>query len=528
MKRVFSLLLCLVLCLPLFSCGKDDDLDFISDSLKPYIDFDLSDITGGNYTLEDEYGTLDAISVARKFRADRLSAATGYEDGLKTEGTPVFGDAAHLYYEIALTEGGEGSFSNLYTGEGTQTLFIGYWEVLDKLSARDEYPPIFYNEALTSYVSKMTVIPHVTEGTVAQGDKVRVNYKRYNDKDTLLGEAQNIRIDTGALDLYKDLPYPSFLLNSLVGKTIGEEYTVSGTETVTNEDGTTTTATFKYVVTPAYVVEEHFETVAITVPSDAYLPEDGEALMALNGKTVYFRLMLESFYKFNTPALDDDFLHKTYGFVTGEREADAILRAATEKYIERMTAKRAEALKSQALITVMSKLLENGGVKYRPQVQYEQYYNEMLDMLGERYNEAKKYAEEQGQDFTMSLEEYSIYYLTYYNMYSAEVYSSLQEYIDEQAKQKLDARILLIGAAEVAGLRLKPEGYRAIFEEELQKSLEEQNASAETPVTREELIESAGGEEAVMLAIILDHAERVLEDYVYKNNTWTVKDVSKS
>ncbi|MBO5652829.1 MAG: hypothetical protein J6S44_01280, partial [Clostridia bacterium] len=168
----------LVLCVPLFSCGKNDDLDFVSDSLKPYIDFALSDITGGSYTLSDSYGTIDAAYAERKFRDDRLNAAIPV--GIKNEGTPAFGDAAHLYYEIAFTEDGDGAFSNLYADEGTQSLFIGYWEFLDDMP-RDEYLPIFYNKALTDYVSQMTVIPHIKEGTVKQGDKVRITYVRYDD-----------------------------------------------------------------------------------------------------------------------------------------------------------------------------------------------------------------------------------------------------------------------------------------------------------------------------------------------------------
>lgn len=523
MKRALSLFLLLSLCLSLFACGKNDDVDFVSDRLKPYINFSLSDITGGSYTLQDQYGTPDAADVERKFRFDRLTAAMGYENGLRTEGMPVFGDAAHLYYEIAF---GEKRYSNLYTGEGTQTLVLGYYEFLDDLNARDEYPAIFYNEALTDYVSQMTVPPRVTEGVVKQGDKVRISYERYNDKDILVGKAQNLRIDTDSLELYEEIP--TFLLESLVGKDLGAKYTVSGTETVTNEDGTTTTATFQYKVTPVCVVEERFDTVMITVPSDAYLPEDGEELVALNGKTVTFRIMLESFYQFDTPALNDAFLSKTYGFVTGEHKPDAILRVATQKYIEQTAVKREAALKSQALSTVMTKVRENGGVKLRPDTQYRQYYNEFLSGLGERYKEAMEYAEKQGESFTMSLEDYAIYYLTYYGLYDSAVYASLEEYIDEQAKIKLDARILLMGAAELAGLRLKKDEYRTLFEEELQKQIDEQNASSETAVTREELIEAGGGEAEMLLSFVLTHAEEALTDYIYENNTWTVKDVSES
>ena len=526
MKRILSLFLLFALCLSLFACGKNDDLDFISDKLSPYINFDLSDITGGSYTLDDQYGTPTADKVERLFRKDRLSAAMGYENGLQAVGSPVFGDAAHLYYEIALTEDGEGAFSNLYTGEGTQTLFLGYYEFLEELGARDEYPAIFYNKTLTEYVSQMTVIPHITEGIVEQGDKVRINYERYNDKDTLAGTAQNIRVDTNSFSLYTDMP--SFLLDSLIGKKLGEAYTVSGTETVTNEDGTETTATFKYKVTPVYCVEERYETVAVTVPTDAYLPEDGEAFVALNGKTVYFRIMLESFYQFNTPVLNDDFLNKTYGFVTGEIDPDAVLRVATQKYIEQTAEKREKALKGQALSLVMSKVYDEGGVKYRPKTQYQAYYDEMLNSLSERYKEAKQYAEQQGEGFTMSLEEYAIYYLTYYGMYDAEAYASLQEYLDEQATRKLDARILLLGAAELAGLRLTPDECRQLFEEELQEALKEENASGETPATREELIEAAGGEAEVMLSIALEYAEEALTNYIYENNTWTINDVSGS
>ena len=58
--------------------------------------------------------------------------------------------------------------------------------------------------------------------------------------------------------------------------------------------------------------------------------------------------------------------------------------------------------------------------------------------------------------------------------------------------------------------------------------MEEENASSETPATREELIEAAGGEAEVMLAIALEYAEEALTDYIYENNTWTINDVSGS
>ena len=520
MKRALSALLLLALCFSLFSCGARD-VDFASDSMKPYIRFKLSDLIGGSYTLTDNYGDLDAAAAERKFRDDRLNAATPLER--KDQGSPAFGDAANLYYEIALTENGEGAFSNLYTDEGAQNLFIGYWEFLDGLP-EDEYLPIFYNQALTEYVDNMTVIPHITEGVVEEGDKVRITYVRYDKNKMAVGTATNLRFDTAFPALYEEMGYPSFLLDSFVGKELGEEYEISGIETVKNQDGTTTEETFYYSVKPVYKVEETFETVAITVPDDAYAAEDGEALVALNGKTVYFRLMLESYYAFNTPDLSDEFLYSTYGFVTGEGDPVKRLEVATEKYIALAKERKEADLKSQALSQVMSKLLDNNGVRKYPKAKYNAYYEQIMQTLRERYMEASADATKNGQDIGMSFEEYSIYYLTYYGYYDSEQFSSLDEYVAVQVESKLDARILLLGAAELADLRLSRKEYLALFEEELQRSLEHEIALGNTTATREDLIASAGGEEEALMVTVLAYAEKAVADFIYANNTWTVTD----
>ena len=542
MKRVLSLVLFFVLCLSLFSCGSaDDDLDFISENIKPYIDFKYADLVDGSYELIDEYGIYDAARAQKQFRNDRLYLAAPV--GLKNEGKPSFGDAAHLYYEIAMTENGEGSFSNLYTNEGTQTVFIGYWEILDSLP-KDEYPPVFYNKTISDYLSEMTVIPHITEGSVKAGDKVRISYSRYrlqtdeqgniktdengNKIRIKVGEANNLRIDTACLSLYEEAGFASFLLNSLVGKPLGTQYSVQGTETVENEDGTETTVAFEYDVTPVYTVEETFQTVRVAIPKDTYSAEDGESLVALNGKTVYFRLMLESYYQYNTPAMSDQFLYDAYGFVTGKKDSDELLEAATEKYIQLMKKTREDALRAQALSVVMSTLRDEGGVRKYPKVQYNTYYDEIFEMLSERYREAKEYAETNGDTFTMTVEEYAIYYLTYYGYYDTSVYSSLKEYIEDQVEGMLDARIMLFGAAQLARLRLSKEEYRALYEEELQTRLENANASGDDTVTHEDLIKADGGEENGILVFALSHAEKAITDFIYENNTWSIKEGSNS
>lgn len=525
MKRVLSVFLFLTLCLSFFSCGKEDTLNYISGNLKPYIDFELSDLTGGSYELTDTVGIYTAAKAQRKLRQDRLSAATPLN--IKGEGQPSFGDAAHLYYEIATTENGEGAFSNLYTDEGTQTLFLGYWEFLDTLP-EDEYPTVFYNEQLSEYVSSMTVIPHITEGTVKAGDKVRVSYIRYNENGIAVGQATNLRIDTSCLYLYEEAGYPAYLLDSLVGKTIGEKYEISGEETTENEDGTTTTATFKYAITPVYLVEEVFETVAVTLPEDTYSEEDGEKLVALNGKTVYFRLMLESFYAFNTPALHDDYLYRTYGFVTGKTDPVEILESATQKLVDLMNEHRETTLREQALSVIMSKIRDDGGIRKYPKEQYDLRYREMYDVLVERYAQARQDALTKDEVFSMTLEQYAIYYLSYYGYYDSEKYSSLQEYLETQVEWELDARLILMGTMQLADLRLSEKEYRALMEEELQKSLEIEIAEGNTTATREDLIDAAGGEEAALLVMVFEHAERVVTDFIYENNTWSIKDGSES
>ena len=80
-----------------------------------------------------------------------------------------------------------------------------------------------------------------------------------------------------------------------------------------------------------------------------------------------------------------------------------------------------------------------------------------------------------------------------------------------------------MGAAQLTGLRLSKREYRAEMEEELQRSLENEIANGNTSVTIEDLIESAGGEDAALLVVALDRAEKAVTDYLYKNNTFTVK-----
>ena len=519
MKRVLSLFLLLALALSLFSCGGDKNFNYVTSDMKNYVRLSLSDFTGGTYTLTDNYGTYDDERVMRQFRDDRLTYAGAL--GQRNEGAPAYGDGAQIYYEVALTQDGEGVFSNLYTGEGTLYIMLGYWEFLEQFP-RDEYHPVFYNQTLSEFLEGREVVPHITEGVVKEGDKVRVSYTRFNEKGIAVGTATNLRIDTGSLSLYPEEEYAPFLLSSLVGKTIGKKYTVEGMEKVKAEDGTVTEQKFSYEVTPSYVVEEEFATVAVTLPADTFTAEEGEAYQILNGKTVYFRILLEGFYAYNTPALTPSFLLTTYGIVTSETEEDKILADAIPKYIAKMEEERLADLKEQALVAVMSKLYDEDHIRKYPEKEYNAYYNDLYERCVKLLKDAKDYADENGYEFPeMTLEEY----LVAAGIYDETEHKDMAAYLSYETKQELHARLLLFAIAQVAEVRYTEKEYRAFFEAELEKSLAEENANG-LDTTREDLIAAAGGEEAAYFVTLWAYTEEAVTEYIYKNNTWKTEPAS--
>ncbi len=519
MKRILSLFLLLVLSLSLFSCGKDKDFNYVTSDMTDYVKLSLSDFTGGTYTLTDNYGTYDAERVERQFRDDRLTAAGAL--GQRNEGSPAFGDGAQVYYEVALTEDGQGVFSNLYTGEGTRYIMLGYWEFLEQFP-RDEYHPVFYNKTLSDFIDDLTVVPHITEGVVKKGDKVRVSYTRFNENGIAVGTATNLRIDTGSPDLYPETEYAPFLLSSLIGKPIGEKYKVEGMETVTAEDGTTSEMKFSYEVIPSYVVEEEFATVAVTLPDDTFAVEEGEAYQILNGKTVYFRLLLEGFYAYNTPTLSPSFMLSAYGIVTNETEEEKILADVIPKYIAKMEQERLADLKEQALVKVMSKLYDENHIKKYPEKEYNAYYNLLYQKCADLFKSSKDYAAQNGYEFPeMTLEEY----LVEAGILDKTKYANLADYLNYEAEQEMHARLLMFAMAQIADERYTEAEYRSFFEAELKQSLEAEKAEG-LDTTREDLIKAAGGEEAAYFATLRKYTEAAITEYVYKNNTWKMEPAS--
>lgn len=557
MKRFLVLLLSLALLLSFASCGKKwKDPDYISDDITNWFDISLSDFTGGTYYLDLPNEITDA-DVQKELRWLQLYHARLGNDLDRDcyQGKPEFSDVVSFYYDLSLTPDGDSVFSNLFKEEGAEKITIGLWEFPQgKIEAANA---IFDNKKFSDALQKTEPANRITEGVVESGDVVVLEYSVTNPQNVVEKSLSKVRIDTtdATLSLYEGV-HPTAVLSHLVGKTIGEEYTVQ--DTFVPEGGSeAVTYTYKYKI--SYKVEETFNTVAITLAKDAFVDtpnyEYNAILKSLNGKNVYVRYSIMSYADYTPPKLNSSFYIDTLGLATDETDPAKVEQVALAAIKSKLEQQRlTEQVYPLIRNAVFDRIFERTDrVKVFPQKQVDKLYDELLEEVKASYEAEQK-------NYNFQYADLNDFTAAYFN-YSLEEYPTAEDVCLAEAKERVTLRLLNFAIAQLAGINYSPEkceeyyvtylqyqidGYTVpeygivisdeersqiyatagaertdqLFEELLHLLVKYYSVYQQTTFTLDGMRELVGSKEDFLFEGLLSITEVNVQEYLYKNNTW--------
>ena len=465
MKRFLALSLCAVL-LFLSACS-GSDFSYVTSDMTEHFDLALDEITGGVYSIDlpPEVTEEDAWRQMRYFQLYYAKRNADNTDALDCYlGSPQFGDQAFIFYDVALSPDGDSVSTNLFSSFGAAGITLGFWEFPEKQES--SYNPLLDNQALSDLLLQTTPATRVFEGVVQAGDVVVLDYDLLSSDNILLEDKTEVRIDTRDLSLYESI-YPASLLSAIVGKNIGEEYSLTFESTV---DGKATTQVIKYKVTHA--VEEAWQSVAVDVPADWFsVDEHGAGLYSLNGKTVWVRFTLARYTDFIVPSLGTDFYINTLGLKTEETDPYAIERAAIEQSLFQL---RQERLYQEVYPTVFEILLEkifarDDRVKQFPKALVKTEYDLMVANVGRAYDTQKGKAESAGQAFPYAnIDDFAESYYGYKSM----GFKSYKDFCQAEAEYQVTLRLIVFTIAQLADLRVDMTAYEEYYKTALEYEME--------------------------------------------------------
>ncbi len=470
MKRIISVFLAIfVLALSLCAVGcskdqtsggipivKDKKFDYNASDLSKYVNLSLADFTGLDLELEGDFPEIDRAMVEEEFRYLRLYNAKlepGNEDVYLS--IPQWGDQVFVFYDLTKTEGGESIGSNLYSTEGRQTVKIGFYEFSEQMLAPH---PLFDNAQISEALTKVKPSARRTQGTVMEGDSLRVTYTAKLEDGSTYMQAACARIDTkNILDedsLYVER-YGWDFVEALFDHSIGEKYTVDTVMDIADSSGNTTEKKISYEVTVEYAVEEAFTTVAIDLPDDAFDETYREDLRALNGTRVYLSVTVDGYSDYSVPEFDVNFIMEYCGITLQDGET-------VESFYERAYESKRLALEADRKAQITEKMLAKFAntvftldrIKQIPASVYYEHIDFIINTVSAAYETERAQALNEGKTFPYnSLDNYAIDYL----QYSPAEFSSLQAYAEQVALETVTDRLFIFRVIELTGDRLTPE-----------------------------------------------------------------------
>lgn len=535
------------------ACSRDE-FDYITSDMTDYYDLDLSEITGGVYDLDvpDEITEEDAWRELRRLQLYYATNSGGAALDVAS-GSPVFGDEAYVFFDIALTPDGESVLSNLFSPDGAYGVTLGLWEFPDQKLEKFNY--ILDSKTFSDALLSATPAPRIKEGTVERGDVIVIDFDIWTDGNVIDRRVTEMRIDTSTLYLYEE-NLPKELLSALVGKEIGKDFTVPYTFT-RKEGEAPVTYTYRCVVT--HKVEEEFSTLAVDVPADAFDDEYSETLQSMNGKTVYLRYVLARYVDYSVPDLGPKFYVETLGLVTDKTDPHEIEEAAIAQIIYQMKQSQlVNEIYPRVTDVIFDKLFERDDrVKEFPAAVLQAEYDALYKEVKEAYEEAKTTAAENGEKFPYdSLDAYSSWYYDY----DPALFASARAFCEDEARYQITLRLAIFTIADLAGIRYTPEesdqalatylDYQMTYftsrgvsltEEELKMLHGKGEASDGTKkyaeyvkltikfyetyqgvtIPEEEVIEMYGTKEEVLFRAVFQAMQIEAMAYIYEHNTWT-------
>lgn len=552
MKRIVALFLCAVTLL-LSACA-GDDFDYVTSDMTDYYDLDLSELIGGTYDLDipDEITEEDAWRELRRLQLYYAAHGGGASLDIYT-GSPEFGDEAHIYFDIALSPDGESLVSNLFSPDGSRGVTIGLWEFPEEMV--ETYNPILDGKVLSEALLSTLPATRVKEGAVERGDVIVLDYDVL-DKDNVRTESKTeVRIDTSTLYLYEN-HLPGAVLEALVGKTVGEEFSVSHTFTP-KEGAEAVTETYRCIVT--HKVEETFSTVAVDVPADAFDEEYSDVMRSLNGKTVYVRYVLARYVDYTVPVLGNKFYIETLGLVTDETDPDKVQEAAIAQIVyQKQQTRLLNVIYPRVTDVIFDKLFaRTDRVKTFPETVLKAEYDALYEEVSEAYEEAKTAAADKGEKFKYdTLDAFSAWYYDY----DPALFSSAKAFCEDEAKYQITLRLAIFTIAQLADVRYTSEeadsalatylDYQMTYftsrgvsltEEELKLLHGKGDASEGTKkyaeyvkltikfyqtyqgvtIAEEDVIKEYGTKDQILFRAVFQAMQIEVMEYLYENNTWT-------
>lgn len=555
-KRVFILFLAaLLLLLP--ACSRDK-FDYLTSDITKYYDIDLSEITGGSYSinLSPEITEEDAWRELRRLQL-YYAKHNGGDDLDQYLTAPQFGDEAMIYYDIALTPDGEGLVSNLFSEDGAHAVLIGLWEFPDE--KLDDYNPILDSRELSDALTQQIPASRVTEGVVEFGDIIVIDFDWVDSSNVLDREKSKaeVRIDTTSLALYENM-YPKALLDALVGKKIGEEFSVPYSYT---PEGAKEPISGRYqCIVTHKLLEGEYDCLAIDVPKDTFDKDYSEQMQSFNGKTAYLRYKMVRYIDYSVPELGPKLYVDILGLKTEETDPHEIEKIAVQQIVMQLTETRLlQEIYPQVTDVIMDKLFERDDrVKKLPKALYKKEYKALVDEVTDAYQADKAKAASEGKKFPYSnIDDYSAYYYDY----DPSLFRDMEAFCKDEARYQLTLRLAIFGMAQVAGIRYSKEESDELFatymeyqsryftqngvsltQEELEllhrdgKATNGEKRYAEyvqlvikfyrlqnVNLTAEQVAEEFGTKEELTFRAVFQAMQIEVMEYVFKNNEWTNK-----
>ncbi len=490
MKKILSTALLLAVLLTVAASCRPTEFVLMNEDMRPYFSLTRADYTGVTVPVPPEYEVTDAM-------VDAALQAVINEHTHAIPGKTIE-DGDYVGYYIRGEYDGQPlpDLSSNYSGSPTYTTLSGEDEGL--------LPELY--SALIGKLPKDYNLLREYGGTAKADDAILFSYYGYyyddNLKPVVYAYASGLHYDLAASDL-------PLLVQSAVGKTVGEEYryfrkeVVDGVETTIGYitemvDGVERQVYYACKVLCRITEETAIEFTA-TLSSDMY--DENSPYAYLNGQTVTFYAVPTGVYR--RPTLDADFFLLHYGFEAEEGEdVVSAFKAYLRSEIEADIAE--EYLYDYVYEYFLQRLKPDSFPKEMgletavPKAVDDLLNDPDLPSISSYYGMTEE--EFLRKQYGLNTEEYA----------SMEIREALEQYIwNENGKQMLCAYLL-----QVENLRLSDEEY-AYYLDEYTKEYNEQNGTNLTSEQMEALFNQTEEE------YFREHLEiQNIKMFLYENNTF--------
>ena len=435
------------------------DIDLTSYYQKPYELADMDD-----YLYDLRFANRKSVAYAQK------TTPIGFGD-----------DIAYFIVEI-LNENGEAVLKEDFSA-------ANYQSALTMTIGREQYGDDFEEKLIALGLKPADTERRIRyNGGIALGDTVALTLTAHNvetyyaDHDKCVWKTdKSMALTSSRVELAE---YEQTLAAAVVSgcKEVGEPFEFILENYDVNKNGTIETAEkavkFEACVDFA-VVKEQTADVTFTLPEDYFDSErDGTAYpedyLALNGKTVTFRLIVTSMDDYDVPALDADFIKNTLKFETDKTSNEEVIAAYKQHALEELNAELAEGLDTTYRSAVISMLVEplyQRGVFGNNDVDAEAKYPDAL--IQDAYSAASKEMQNlyASSGYSASMD-YETFVVQYVSSMTGQQASSLSSALSYVAEQRICQELFLYWVFDKQNIKIKKDVLEQAYNEYLDELVE--------------------------------------------------------